>query len=66
MGDKPVALRVMRAIRNITQKELSWKTGIHQTTLSHIEQGYQEASPDQKEIIERVLEAKGLIDWGTV
>jgi len=63
---EPVSLRIMRAIRNITQKELSWKTGIHQTTLCHIEKGYQEATPEQKDIIERVLDAKGLIDWVAV
>lgn len=63
---EPVSLRIMRAIRNITQKELAWKTGIHQTTLCHIEKGYQAPSPEQKEIIERVLQAKGLIDWAIV
>lgn len=59
-----MTLKEIRFIRGISQKELSVLTGIHQTTLSHIERYLQKPNEVQKQKIINVLQLNNnAISW---
>ncbi len=49
------SLKIARAINDITQWDLAADTGIHPTTLSHIERGKLEPTDEQKKRIAKAL-----------
>lgn len=49
-------LRVARAERRMTQLDLARAAGVSQSTLSLIENGYVEPTPDQRADFARILE----------
>lgn len=52
-------LRVVRADRDVSQVELAFKTGINQSKISLIENGYVEPSKEEREDIAAALSAFG-------
>lgn len=52
--DRPTALRMLRAFRCVTQKELATRCGIHHVTISAFERGRKPLGPRH---LERLLDA---------
>jgi len=47
-------IRIVRAVQDVSQRELAQRTGISQAYLSQIERGHRRASP---ELLQRLLQA---------
>ena len=59
-----MTLREARFSRGISQQQLSLLSGVHQTTISHIERGLQEPNDKHKAAIQSALSCHpDLIDW---
>ena len=57
-GIKATSLKMWRFYRQMTQKELHLRTGIHQPDISAIENGLMKATPDQQRRICDALKIK--------
>lgn len=57
-------LKEIRFIRGMSQKELSVMSGVHQTTISHLERGLQPPTERQKNKIAKALQLRlSAITW---
>lgn len=52
------SLKRVRILQDKTQYDLMLKTGIHQTILSHFENGYKKPTEKQKKLLARALKVK--------
>lgn len=52
------SLKKVRILQDKTQYDLMLKTGIHQTVISHFENGYMKPTEKQKKLLARALRVK--------
>ena len=57
-------LKTIRVLRGETQLSLAQKTGLHYSKICLIEKGHVIPREDEKERLEKALNAAGCIDWG--
>lgn len=56
-------LRELRFLKGLTQIELEKRTGVHRTSISPIENGYVEPSPEQKKKLAEALDVDIVDIW---